>query len=111
MCTQAVGLVAAEMERQGISTVALQLLRIAAERVQPPRGLFMPYPHGYPLGKPGDPAGQRAVLEAALRLLEDESLKPPVLVDYPAPQADVEELMSAAVDHTRTLSLDEMKAG
>lgn len=79
MCNQAVGLIGAELERQGISTVALQLLRDVAERLRPPRALLVPFGHGYPLGKPNDPSGQRAVLEAALQLLEDPSLRPPVL--------------------------------
>jgi hypothetical protein len=82
MCNQAVGLVAAELEREGIATVVIQLLREVAERVRPPRALFVPFPHGYPMGKPQDPAGQHAVLEAALRILEDPSFTPPVLVDY-----------------------------
>lgn len=75
-------LVAAELERQGIATVAIQLLRDVAERVRPPRALFVPFRHGYPLGAPADPEVQHAVLHAALRLLEDPSLRPPVLVDY-----------------------------
>jgi hypothetical protein len=79
-----VGLVAAELERQGIATVAIQLLREVAERVRPPRALCVPFPHGYPLGVPGDAAGQRRVIESALRLLEDPSLAPPVLVDFEA---------------------------
>ena len=75
-------LVAAELERQGISTVVVQLLRLATEKVRPPRALAVPFRHGYPLDSPNDPAKQRAVLEAALALLEDDSLKPPVIVDY-----------------------------
>jgi hypothetical protein len=82
MCSQAVCLVAAELERQGISTVAIQLLREVAERVRPPRALFVPFRHGYPLDAPGEPARQRAVLEAALRMLEDGDLEPPALVDF-----------------------------
>lgn len=84
MCNQAVGLVAAELERQGISTVALQLLREVALRVQPPRALFVPFRHGYPLDAPGMPERQHAVIEAALQLLENERATPPVLVDFPA---------------------------
>ena len=87
MCNQAVGLVAAELERQGIATVALQLLREVAVKVRPPRALFVPFLHGYPLDRPDDPKRQLAVLEAALRLLEDDTLRPPVLVDY-SPEAD-----------------------
>jgi hypothetical protein len=83
MCNQTVCLVAAELERQGISTVVIQLLRNVAEKVQPPRALFVPFKHGYPLDTPGDPVRQRAVIEAALQLLEDPSLSAgPVLRDY-----------------------------
>jgi hypothetical protein len=82
MCNQAVCLVAAELERRGIATVVIQLLREVAERVRPPRALFVPFKHGYPLDTPGDAAKQHAVLEAALRLLEDPLLSPPALVDF-----------------------------
>jgi hypothetical protein len=84
MCNQAVGLVAAELERQGISTVALQLLREVAVRVQPPRALFVPFRHGYPLDAPAAPKRQHAVIEAALRVLEDGHATPPALVDFRA---------------------------
>jgi len=82
MCNQAVSLVAAELERQGISTVAIQLLREVARRVRPPRALVVPFRHGRPLDAPGDPRRQHAVIEAALRTLEDEGLRPPALVDF-----------------------------
>jgi hypothetical protein len=82
MCNQTVSLVAAELERQGISTVALILLKEVAEAVRPPRALWVPFPHGYPLGRPGDPARQHAVIEAALRLLEGPPTAGPVLADY-----------------------------
>lgn len=82
MCNQTVCLVAAELERQGISTVVIQLLRHVAEKIRPPRALFVPFKHGYPLDTPGDPARQLDVIEAALKLLEDPSLTPPVLRDY-----------------------------
>jgi hypothetical protein len=78
-----VSLVAAELERQGISTVVIQLLRLATEKVRPPRALAVPFKHGYPLDSPNDPAKQHAVLKAALTLLEDESLKSPAIVDFP----------------------------
>ncbi|HVT03170.1 MAG TPA: hypothetical protein VHL58_07295 [Thermoanaerobaculia bacterium] len=84
MCNQAVGLVAGELERQGISTVAVQLLREVAEKVGPPRALFVPFPHGRPLDTAGDPSRQHAVIEAALRLLELPGAQRPLLVDYPS---------------------------
>ena len=76
------GLVAAELERRGISTVAIQLLRKVTEQVRPPRALAVPFRHGYPLGIPDDAEHQQAVIEAALRLLEAPDLRPPVIVDY-----------------------------
>ncbi len=82
MCNQAVSLVAAELERQGIATVAIQLLRDVAKRVRPPRARFVPFRHGYPLDVPLNPARQHAVIEAALRVLEISELRPPVLVDF-----------------------------
>lgn len=75
-------LIAAELERRGISTVVIQLLRLVTEKVRPPRALAVPFRHGYPLDSPNDPAKQRAVLEAALSLLADKSLQPPAIVDY-----------------------------
>ena len=82
MCSQAVGLVAAELERRGIASVAIQLLREVAEKVRPPRALWVPFPHGRPLDAPGDPERQHAVIAAALALLERTDLEPPVLVDF-----------------------------
>jgi hypothetical protein len=82
MCNQAVSLVAAELERNGISTVAIQLLFEVAERVRPPRALFVPFRHGYPLDRPRDADRQHAAIEAALRLLEDPALRPPVLQTF-----------------------------
>jgi hypothetical protein len=87
MCNQTVCLIAAELERQGISTVVIQLLRNVAEKVRPPRALFVPFKHGYPLDTPGDPRRQLAVMEAALKLLEDLSLTAgPVLRDFTLPK-------------------------
>ena len=82
MCNQTVSLIAAELERRGIATVVLQLLREAVEKVRPPRALFVPFRHGFPLDSPNEPPRQHAVIEAALRLLENASLSPPALVDY-----------------------------
>jgi hypothetical protein len=84
MCNQTVCLIAAELERRGVTTVVLQLLREIAEKVRPPRALWVPFRHGFTLGTPNEPLRQHAVLEAALRLLEDPTLEPPVLVDFEA---------------------------
>lgn len=86
MCNQTVSLISAELERQGISTVTLLLLREVGEAVRPPRALFVPFRHGYPLDRPHDPARQLAVIEAAFRLLEDPVILPPALADYAPPK-------------------------
>ncbi len=70
MCNQTVSLIAAELERRGITTVCVILLREIAEKVRPPRALTVPFRHGFPLGAPNDPALQQRVIEAALALLE-----------------------------------------
>lgn len=82
MCNQTVGLIAAELERQGIPTVAIQLLRVVAEKVGPPRSLCVPFKHGYPLGEPDNPEMQHQVIEAALAMLEDPDLEARAIVDY-----------------------------
>lgn len=63
------------IERAGIATVSISLLMEITERVDPPRVLFIDRPLGYPLGEPNDPAGQRAILERALALLNKGSSK------------------------------------
>jgi len=82
MCNQAVCLVAAELERRGISTVCIQLLRVVAEAVRPPRALLVPFRHGYPLGRPASREVQHAVIEAALALLERAEAGPPILETF-----------------------------
>lgn len=49
-------------------TASISMLPEITRRVRPPRALAVPYALGFPLGAPGDPAGQRAVLRALLAL-------------------------------------------
>lgn len=81
MCNQAVSLIAAAVERRGIATTCIVLLREVAERVRPPRALAVPFPFGYPLGTPHDAELQKRVLRAALSLLEHAG-PGPVLEDF-----------------------------
>ncbi len=69
MCHQSVGLIARQIEAEGITTVSLSLLREITEKVRPPRALFVPYPLGYPLGAPLDTALHIRILRAAFALL------------------------------------------
>jgi len=67
------------IEEAGIATVALSLIRPQTENTKPPRALWVPFELGRPFGPPNDPAFQKRVLLAALRLLERED--GPVLID------------------------------
>jgi D-proline reductase (dithiol) PrdB len=67
-----------------MATVCIMNLRKVAERIQPPRTLLVHRPMGTPLGDPGDQAGQRALLEAALGLLVDPSVAPGTIREYEA---------------------------
>ncbi|MGN6185186.1 MAG: hypothetical protein ACTHQM_16215 [Thermoanaerobaculia bacterium] len=73
MCNQTVSLLAAAIESRGIPTTCIVLLRDVAERVKPPRALFVPYPHGYPLGAPNDAETQKHVMRSAFALLTSET--------------------------------------
>ena len=81
------GVLARVFEAAGLSTVSVSLVREHTAKVQPPRALFVPFPFGFALGKPGDPALQHRVLAAALALLERPA--GPVLEDFPEEEAPV----------------------
>lgn len=81
MCTQSVGLLAGVMERTGIVTVCIALVRSVAEKVRPPRALAVPFRFGAPLGEANDVTGQLAVIRAALSMVGEPG-PPPVLRDY-----------------------------
>jgi hypothetical protein len=75
-----VGAVGHYLEREGIPTTQISLVREHTEVIRPPRALWVPFMMGRPLGAPDDPEFQRKVLLAALRLLEEPS--GPVLRDF-----------------------------
>ncbi len=70
------------LEALGFATTALGLVRVQMEKVRPPRGLWVPFELGRPLGEPEDKAFQRRVLLHALGLLERTD-GPVILEDYP----------------------------
>jgi len=74
MCQQAVGLVQGAIEDVGIATVSVSLLAEVTKNVRPPRALSVPFPLGYPLGRPCDIALQRAIILQSLKLLERTDL-------------------------------------
>lgn len=76
MCHQSVGLVQSVIEKSGIPTVSITLLREVTQRVKPPRALAVDRPLGYPLGEPGNAALQRRIILAALELLSQRVDEP-----------------------------------
>jgi hypothetical protein len=105
------------LERDGLATTQISLVREHTAVMKPPRALWVPFEFGRPLGEPGDAAFQHRVLIAALELLD--APRGPVLADFPddAPGAvDVEgwacpiNLKPPARDMTETEALREAMA-
>lgn len=80
MCQQTVCLLQTAIERAGIATVSISLLREVASVIKPPRTLFVPFPMGYPLGAPNNTPLQHRIIAAALGLLERDDV--PVLDEF-----------------------------
>jgi len=69
------------LEREGLATAVVGLIRRHVERMRPPRALAVPFELGRPMGVPRDAAFQRRVLDALLATFAAPS--GPLLVDYP----------------------------
>jgi hypothetical protein len=63
-----VGLLAREIERQGVTTVAIALVKDVALAARAPRFLYLHWPFGHALGEPGKVRQQRTVLHDMLSL-------------------------------------------
>ncbi len=74
-------MLARSLETAGIATTSISMVREHTEKLKAPRALFVPFPFGYALGRPDDPALQHRVLRAALDLLAEPA--GPVLRDFP----------------------------
>ena len=75
------GALANFIERAGVATASISLIREQSEAVRPPRALWVPFALGRPLGTADDPEFQKQVLRAAFGLLE--SATEPTIEDYP----------------------------
>lgn len=74
------GLIQRAIEKVGIPTVGISVLRRYTEQVKPPRSIFLRWPFGHPLGEPGHVNQQAAVLGEALEALYSID-KPGTIVD------------------------------
>jgi hypothetical protein len=71
------------LEEEGLSTVAISLIRPQTENTKPPRALWVPFELGRPFGPPGDAAFQKRVILATLTMLERDH-GPVIIEDFPA---------------------------
>ena len=69
------------LQRNGIPTTSISLIREHTQYARPPRALWVPFPLGRPFGVADDPDFQRDVLRSALSLLETAT--EPTIEDYP----------------------------
>ncbi len=61
------GLIAREIEAAGVATLSMTSAWDITRAVAPPRSAYVHHPLGHQTGAPGDSAGQRAIVHAALR--------------------------------------------
>jgi hypothetical protein len=69
------------LEREGIPTTGISLVREHTEKIRPPRALWVTFELGRPMGIPGDAPFQRRVVQAALDLLARTD--GPLIADHP----------------------------
>ena len=92
------------LEREGIMTTGISLVRENALSLSPPRSLWVPFPLGRPLGAANNPDFQHRVIAAGLDLLNRSN--GPVLEDFPeeAPDQDHATAMACPVSFIRPTS-------
>ncbi len=76
------GLIAREIERAGIPTVTLSVVREASVRTPGPRNVFVPFRLGQIFGEPEADVQQRAVLMDALAAFAQVT-RPGAILDLP----------------------------
>ncbi|MDE2966423.1 MAG: hypothetical protein OXS30_02890 [Chloroflexota bacterium] len=86
------------LQRHGIATTSISLIREQSEAIHPPRALWVPFPLGRPLGVADNPEFQTDVLRSALGLLE--SAMEPTIADYPhdAPDGGGDGVWACAIE-------------
>jgi len=89
VCSGAVGALSNYIERAGVATTTISLIKEQTEKVGVPRGLWVPFPLGRPLGSATDPEFQKGVMRAAFDLLSTAT--GPTIADYPHEAPDAEE--------------------
>jgi D-proline reductase (dithiol) PrdB len=75
-------LIQREIERAGIATIGISIVREYTEKIKPPRTIYLRWPFGHPLGEPFHTAQQRAVLREAFKALYSID-QPGTIIDIP----------------------------
>jgi D-proline reductase (dithiol) PrdB len=77
-----VGLIQREIERAGIATIGISIVREITNKVKPPRTISLRWPFGHPLGEPFNEAQHRTILFEAFKALY--AIKEPgTIIDLP----------------------------
>lgn len=97
------------IERAGVATVCISLVREQTEKVNPPRALWVPFPLGRPVGVPGDADFQKDVMRAAFALLDTATEA--TIEDYPVDATDVAGPEQWACPLNLTAPVDDSLAG
>lgn len=82
------------LEENGLATVSLGIIEQQLVSTGPPRGLFVDFPLGRPLGKPSDAAFQQRVIDHAFSLLESDQ---PVIETFAEPIVDDGAVLACAI--------------
>jgi hypothetical protein len=77
-----VGLIQREIEKAGLSTIGISIVRSITEKIKPPRTVFVDWPFGHPLGEPFNKVQQRKILMDALNTLSSIKI-PGEIIDLP----------------------------
>lgn len=96
------------IQRHGIATTSISLIREQSEAVHPPRALWVPFPLGRPLGVADNREFQTDVLRSALGLLETAT--EPTIVDYPHEAPDGGDGVWACAIELPTPELSELES-
>ena len=76
------GLIQRAIEKEGIPTIAISIMRKLTEDVKSPRAVFLKWPMGHPLGEPDNAWQHTAVLKSAFTALETITA-PGTIIDLP----------------------------
>lgn len=82
------------LEEEGLATISLGIIEAQLRSTGPPRGLFVDFPLGRPLGRPGDAEFQQRVLDDAFALLDSTE---PVVSNFAEAISDDGEVLACSI--------------